>query len=97
MKNVSSFWRTQHMPLVNWEISLTLTWFENCVLTDMTTKVAEGGNPAIEAPPGAISAITEAKLYLPVVILSGKDDNKLFQQIKTRFKKQLNGINTSQK
>ena len=37
------------MPLINCEVSLILTWSENCVLTDTTTqaaRAAKGGNPA---------------------------------------------------
>ena len=43
------------MPLINCEVSLTLTWSENCVLTDTTTqtpRAAQGDNlarPAIDA------------------------------------------------
>ena len=39
------------MPLINCEISLTLTWSENCVLTDIKTQTAaaaQGDNPARE-------------------------------------------------
>ena len=37
------------MSLINSEVSLTLTWSENCVLTDITTqtaRAAQGDNPA---------------------------------------------------
>ena len=36
------------MPLINCEVFLTLTWSENCVLTDITTRNAvpvQGNNP----------------------------------------------------
>ena len=33
LKYLSNFWRTLDIPLINCEISLTLTWSENCVLT----------------------------------------------------------------
>ena len=39
------------MPLINCEISLTLTWSEYCVLTDIkrqTARAAEGDNPGKE-------------------------------------------------
>ena len=38
LKHLSNFWRTLDMPLINCKVSLTLT----CVLTDMTTRAAEG-------------------------------------------------------
>ena len=58
------------MPLINYEVSLTLTLSENCVLTDITTHAAfpAQGNipeiPAINAPTGATLAITDTKLYV---------------------------------
>ena len=67
------------MPLINYEAYLTLTWPENCVLTDMTTRVARGDNPAITAPTNAKFKITDTKLYVPVVTLSIQDDNKLLE------------------
>ena len=32
--------RTLEMPLINCEVFLTLTWSENCILIDITTKTA---------------------------------------------------------
>ena len=34
LKYLSNFSRSLDMPLINCEVSLTLTWSENCVLTD---------------------------------------------------------------
>ena len=51
LKYLSNFWRTLDMPLMNFEVSLTLNWSENCVLTDITTQTAreaQGDNPARE-------------------------------------------------
>ena len=57
------------MPFINCEVSLTLTWSKNCVLTDMITRAAGGVSlPAIAAP-----------------ALSVENDNKLLEQIKTGF------------
>ena len=67
--------------MINCEVSLTLTWSENCVLTNITTQTAaaaQGDNTArerIDAPTNAIFKITDTKLYVPVVILSAKGDN----------------------
>ena len=80
------------MPLINCEVSLTLTWFENCVLTDFTKQTAaapQGDNPArpaIRAPTNATFKITDTKLYVPVVTLSAKDDNNFLGQLKSGFK-----------
>ena len=83
------------MPLINCEVFLTLTWSENCVLTDITTqtaRAAQGDNPArerIDAPTNATFKITDTKLYVPVVTLSTKDDNNVLEQLKSGFKKTI--------
>ena len=62
------------MPFINCEINLTLTWSENCILTEITTQAAvleQGDNPArpaINAPASATFKITDTKLYVPAVI-----------------------------
>ena len=61
------------MPLIICEVNLILTWSKNCVITNSTV---EGK-----------FAITETKLYVPVVTLSTKDNGKLHQQLKSGFKK----------
>ena len=37
LKYLSYFWRNLDMPLINCEVSLTLTWSEKCALTNFTT------------------------------------------------------------
>ena len=82
------------MLLINCEVSLTLTWSENYVLTDITiqtARAAQGDNPArerINAPTNAIFKITDTKLYVPVVTLSTKDDNFL-EQLKSGLKRTI--------
>ena len=67
------------MPLINCKVSLTLTWSENYVLTDVTTQTAratQGSNPARPAkstPTSTTFQIKDTKLYVPVVTLSTKD------------------------
>ena len=81
------------MSLINCEVSLTLTWSENCVSTDITTqtaRVAQGDNLArlaIDAPTNATFKITDTKLYVPVVTLSTEDDNNFLEQLKSGFKR----------
>ena len=71
------------MALINWEVNLILTWSKNCVITG-----SEGKEKF---------AITETKLYVPVVTLSTQDNAKLLQQKKkTVLKEQLTGINMNQ-
>ena len=82
LKYLSNFWKTLEMPLINCEVNLILTWSKDCVITNST---GEGK-----------FAITETKLYVPVVNLSTKDNEKLLQQLKSGFKKQLVGTNMNQ-
>ena len=60
------------MPLINCEVSLTLTWSINCVLTSKTTREAvAGSNPVarINYPTSTTLKIIDTKLYVPVVTL----------------------------
>ena len=69
------------MPLINWEVSLILTWFKNCAITSKATIDAE---PAINK-----FRITETKLYVLVVTLLTEDGHKLLEQLKTGFKRTI--------
>ena len=79
LKYLSNFWRTLEMPLINCEISLILTWSANCVI--VSTNVANQN---------ATFAITDTKLYVPVVTLSTQDNAKLLQQLKSGLKRVVN-------
>ena len=68
IKYLSNFWRTLEMTLINCEVNLILKWSKDCVLNNSTS---EGK-----------FAITETKLYVLVVTLSTKDNEKLLQQLK---------------
>ena len=64
------------MPLIYCEVNLILTWSKDCVITNST---------------GAGKfAITDTKLYVPVVTLSTQDNAKLLQQLKSGFKRTIN-------
>ena len=82
LKHLSNFWRTIELPLINCEVNLILAWSKDCVITNSTDK--------------GKFAITETKLYVPVVTLSTKDNEKLLQRLKSGFKKPLVGINMNQ-
>ena len=62
------------MPWTNCEVNLILTRSKDCVITNST-----GGEGKC--------AIAETKLYVPIVTLSTKDNEKLLQQLKSSFKK----------
>ena len=69
LKYLSNFWCTLEMPLINSEVSLILTWNASCVI--VSTNV---GNQ------NATFAITDTKLYIPVVTLSTQDNAKLLKE-----------------
>ena len=74
LKCLNNFWRTLEIPLTN--VDIILTWSSTCVITNST---------------GAERfAITDTKLYVPVVTLSPQDNAKLLQQLKPGFKRTIN-------
>ena len=79
LKYLSNFWRTLEMPLINCEVNLILTWSSTCVL------IATGNQNQ-----AARFAITDTKLYVPVVTLSTQQNTKFLQQLKSGFKRVIN-------
>ena len=63
LKYLSNFCRTLEMLLINCEINLIITWPSTCVITNSTG--------------AGRFAITDTKLYVPVVTLSTQDNAKL--------------------
>ena len=62
------------IPLINCEISLMLTWSNNCLLVAGT---------AVNQEP--TFTVTDTKLYIPVVNLSTQDNIKLLKQLQSGF------------
>ena len=93
LKYLSNFWRTLDIPLINCEVTLTLSWSENCVITCKATREADPyADPAVDESNNPINAtfeIKDTKLYVPVVTLSAENDNKNLKQLKTRFKRTI--------
>ena len=79
LKYLSNFWRTLEMPLINCEVNLILTWSSTCVL--IATKIPNQN---------ATFAITDTKLYVPVVTLSTQENTNFLQQLKSGFKRVIN-------
>ena len=61
------------MPLINCKVHLELKWIEDCILSNL------GDSAKIK--------ITDAKIYVPIVTLSAKDNVNLTKQLSNRFKK----------
>ena len=79
LKYLSNFWRTLEMPLINCEVNLILTWSSTCVL--IATNIPNQN---------ATFALTDTKLYVPVVTLSTQENTEFLQQLKSGFKKVIN-------
>ena len=76
LKYLSNFWRSLEMALINCGINLILTWSDKFVLSNDEKATT--------------FAITDTKLYLPVVTLSTQDNAKLLKQLKSGFKRTIN-------
>ena len=57
LKYLSNLWRSLEMPLINYEINFILMWSVNCVISNAAENQA------------TTFAITDTKLYVPVVTL----------------------------
>ena len=63
LKDLSYFWRSVEMPLINCKVELSLIWDPNCALSNLV---------------GAWTfSTTDAKLYVLIVTLSTEDNAKL--------------------
>ena len=68
-----NFWRS--LPLINCKAELSLKWYENCILAS--------------AGMAAIFAITDTKLYVPVVTLKTGDNAKLSELLSKGFERSV--------
>ena len=71
VRYLRNFWKTLEMPLVNCEISLSLTWSEDCKLIYGSTD---------DQVPNF--TITGTKFYVPNITLSTQENVKTFRSIK---------------
>ena len=76
LKYLSNFWRTLEMPLINCEVNLFSMVINLCSYCYWYSK------PTF--------AITDTKLYVPVVTLSTQENTKFLQQLKSSFKRVIN-------
>ena len=63
------------MPLINCKIEISLTWNENCTLSDSNEN--------------STFTIKDAKLYVPVGTLSIEDNHKLSKLLSEGFKRSI--------
>ena len=76
LKQLSNFWRTLEMPIINCETSLILNWSKSCVISS-----ASGTREL---------AIPDTKHYVLVVTLSTEDNVQLLKELESGFKRTTN-------
>ena len=67
IKNLSNFWKTLEMPLINCEVNFILAWSEKYVIVSTDA-----------ANQNARFAVTDTKLYVPVINLSQQDNTNCY-------------------
>ena len=75
LKYLSNFWRSLEMPLINCKVELSLTRYENYILSTAGTATT--------------FAITDTKLYVPIVTLKTVDNVKLSKLLNEGFKRSI--------
>ena len=85
LKYLSNIWRSLEMPLINCKIELSSKQIENCVLTSATI----GADAQATGADSATFKITDAKLHVPIVILSAEDNVKLSKLFSEGFKRSI--------
>ena len=75
LKYLSNFWRSLEMSLINCKVKLSLTWNKSCILSSVADDLA--------------FAITDTKLYVPVVTLKTEENAKLSKLLSERFKRPI--------
>ena len=78
LKFLSNFCRSLEFSLINWKLELKLNCTQYCVLYANVNDDANGS-------PNIIFVITNTKLYVPVVTLSTKDNQKLSKLLNKGF------------
>ena len=73
LKYLTNFWRSLQMPLINGKVELKLKWTKYCVLSaagkDNESANADNANRII--------LLSKTQLYVPLVTLSERDNQKL--------------------
>ena len=91
LNHLNNFRRILNMHLINFQASLTLTWSQTCLLTDITrqvTRAAQGDNrqkAAINALKNATFKIQDTEFYVSVKIGSIENDKKAIGTSKNRI------------
>ena len=82
LKYLSNFWRSLEMPLINYKVELKLGWTKHCVLSVADTDNANGNDDN-----NIIFTFKDTKLYVPVVTLSARDNQKVSKLLSKGFER----------
>ena len=75
LKYLSNFWRSLEIPLISCKVHLKCNWIEECILSS--------------AGDSSNFKITDAKLHVPIVTLSTKNNVNLTKQLGDGFKRSV--------
>ena len=75
LKYLSNFWRSLEMQLINCKVHLQLNWTEDRILSNLRDS--------------AKFKITDAKLHVPIVTLSTKDNVNPTKELRDGFKRSV--------
>ena len=82
-KCLSNFWRYFEMPLINCKVELKPKLTDLCVLAGACVKNVDANSNNV------ICSIKNTKLYVPVVTLSAKDNQKLLKLLSEGFERPI--------
>ena len=85
LKCLTNFWKSLEMPLINCKVELKLRWTKHCALSSAGTDNANGNNNGNNI----VFSIKDPKLYVPVVTLSERDNQKLSKILSKVFERSV--------
>ena len=83
LKYLSYFWRSRETSLINCKVELKLKWTKYCVLP------AAGPDNTNANPDNIIFTINDTNLYVTVVTLSARDNQKLSKFLSKGFERSV--------
>ena len=91
LKCLCTFLQSLGLPLTDYKVELKLRWKKHCILASADVENGHSNSNNV------IITIKDIKLYVPVVTLPEKDNQKLSKPICKGFKNQFIGMNIKQK
>ena len=85
LKCLTNFWKSLEMPLISYKVELKLRWTKHCILSSAGTGNANGNNNGNNI----FFSIKDTKLYVPVVTLSERDNQKLSKILSKVFERSV--------